>query len=534
MMPHEYHQLIDQLLHLETPPQATREANPVFLASLALLRGARPPRLDRGFTCCELFAGQGLGATMAASVFPKASFWVVSSSPVNVAVGKEIASQAGIENVQHLHAELGSEGDELENLDIPPCDFLCIHEAHFLGGNAGLRRLLPFVQRTLAPGGLCSIGYQSLPGMHEEMQIRLLLRQLVANGEGGLETRLKNALAQARGICRAAGLMERTPQLAPMLDRLENSLSPQIARELLHPHWQPFSFLELNRTLESTGLRHLGQAALHYDIPSLLMPQEKLEAYTPHDGTPLGENLKGLLAAQTIRYDVFHKGAPFMSNMEHGLNLGQLFFARLTPASQRIYEAPTAHGTVQLQPELVDPVYNVLEQGGASYAQMLEAMPQNGNAPELLYQIVALLVDTGQLHPMLPLDEAPMRSLLLDRLLLERFIMDNSYSFSLAPRLGGGMHLGWETQTMRLISHSGEQDPQKAAQMLLDQMDSTGRQLIEEGRPLSDPQQRLNKAMDLWKEFKEQTLPLLEFLQGPVPQEMQQDAMEGIDSMQRQ
>lgn len=530
MMPREFHQVIDQLLHLETPPQATREANPVFLASLALLRGARPPRLDRGFTCCELFAGQGLGATMAASVFPQATFFVVSPSAVNVAVGKEIASQAGIENVQHLHGGL----DELENLDIPPCDFLCIHEAHFLGGQAGVSRLLPFLQRTLAPGGLCSIGYQSLPGMHEELQIRQLLRQLVVHGDGGLENRLKNALAQARGICRAAGLMERTPQLAAMLDRLENTLSPHIARELLHPQWQPLYFHELNSALESTGLRHLGQAALHYDVPSLLMPQDKLETYTPHDGAPLGEYLKGLLAAQTIRYDVFHKGAPYMGNMEHGLNLGQLFFARLTPASQRIYEAPTPHGMVQLQPELVDPVYTVLEQGGASYAQMLEAMPQNENAPELLYQIVALLVDTGQLHPMLPLDEAPMRSLLLDRLLLERFIMENSYSFSLSPKLGGGMHLGWETQTMRLIRHSGEQDPQKAAQMLLEQMDATGRQLIQDGQPLSDPQQRLNKAMELWQEFQQQTLPLLEFLQGPAPQDMQQDVMEGIDSTQPQ
>lgn len=530
MTSNSFDTVIDQLLHLELPPQTTREANPLFLASLAMLRGARPPRLDKGFTCCELFAGQGLGATMAASVFSNASFYVLSPTPVNVVVGRDIAAQAGIENVHHLQAGL----DDLQSQDIPPCDYICVHDAQYLGGPSGLGRLVPFLQRILAPGGMASISYHALPGMQEEMQIRQLLRRLVSKGQGDLDERLKTALKEARSICNAAGIMERLPQVAAMLERLEAGISPLMARELLHPDWQPLHFEDVNRAMENAGMRHLGQAALHYDIPSLLMSEERLKAFRPHENSPHAEYLKGLLAAQTMRYDVFHKGMPFMSPMEQGLSLSELTFARLMPFSQRTYEVPTPHGTVQLQPELVDPVYNALEQGSASYGQLMDVMSRSESSPELLYQVVAMLVDAGQLHPMLPLEEAPTRCVLLDRLLLERFIIENSYSISVAARLGGGMQLSWETQAMRLIQLSGGEDPENAVEQLLEQMENSGRRLVENGAPLNDPQKRRAKAKELWQEFLQETLPLLEFLQGPMPQEMQQQLLQNMEAMQRQ
>jgi len=512
MRPRTYDQAIEQLLRLETPPQTTREANPVFLAAAALLRGLRPPRLDRPFVCCEVFAGQGLGAVMSAAVFPEAQFHVVTAVAASAALGRDFARSAGLENVHHHHSGVSG----LDSLDIPPCDFLCLHDLQYLGGEAGLKRLGAFLQRVLAPGGLCSVSYQALPGMHEELPVRQLLRQLVENGEGSLEARLKNAVSQARGICKVSRLSQTMPQLDAMLDRLEAGISPRLARELLHPDWQPLYFHQVHETFRAAGLQHMGQAALHYDIPPLLMPAERLEAYAPHDGTATGEYLKGLLAAQTMRYDVFHNGAPHMAGAEHALNLAELQFARLTPGSQRLYEVPTPHGMVQLQPELVDPLYQVLEPGSASYGQLLEALPQQQNTPELLHQLMAILVDAGQLHPLLPLEQAPPRALLLDRILLERFITDPTYSFSVAPRLGGGMHLSWETQAMRLIQHSQPPSNEVAAGFFLEQVASAGRQLMQDGRPLEDQKRRQAQAVELWQSFCRETAPLLEFLQGPA------------------
>lgn len=530
MLPRTYHQALKQLMQLEAPPQTTREANPVFLSARALLRGLRPPRLDHPFVSCEVFAGQGLEATMSATVFPKAHFHVVSDSPASVALGREIARTAGVENVQHMLGGL----EDLENLDIPPCDFLCLHDMHYLGGPEALARLKPFLQRCLAPGGLLSVSYQALPGMHDEMQVRLLLRQLTANGQGDLDNRLKIAVKQARTICKTSRLSERLPQVDAMLERLERGMSSQMARELLHPDWQPLYFHQPLQTFQDAGLHYMGQAALHYDIPPLLMSAEKLEAYAPHDGTPTGEYLKGLLAAQTVRYDVYHNGAPQLKSVEHGLLLGGMQFARLTPPSQRLYEAPTPHGTVQLQPELVDPVYAALEQGSATYAQMLEAIPQQDNAPQLMHQVISMLVDAGQLHPMINMEEMPLRALFLDRVLLERFIVDNAYNFAMAPRLGGGMQLSWETQAMRLIEHSGVQSDEEAATFFLQQMENAGRQLLQEGRPLEDPQLRQAQALRLWQEFRQETLPLLEFLQGPEPREASQEKLQAQGTAEMQ
>lgn len=506
---------LQELLQLERPPQTPREANPLFISSVALLRGIRPPRLNKAFTCCELFAGQGLSSSMAAAVFPEATFYALDSTAVNVAVGRDIAAQAELENVQHIHAGL----DDLEQQKLPPCDFICVHEAHFLGGVEGLRRLAVFLERTLAPGGLCSISYHALPGMQEEQRLRDLLRQLVRQGQGNLESRIKSALQQVRNIYQASGILEQTPMLATLLERLQKGLSPHMARELLHPDWQPLGFLEVNDVFEAAGMRHLGQAALHYDFPSLLMSKERLEAYAPHDGTPLGEHLKGLLSVQTLRYDVFHNGAPSMSSMEHGLALAELAFARLIPSGRMVYELPTPHGMVQLERELVDPVFRALEQGAATYAQMLQALAQEQHSPELLHQIVAMLVDSGQLHPMLLMETAPLRALLLDRVLLERFILENGYSVAVTPRLGAGLQLTWETQTMRLIQQGAGEDTEAAIQVFMEQLQAYGRQLIHEGRPLEDPEEIRAQVGRMWQEFTEETSPLLDFLQGPEPKE---------------
>ena len=80
-------------------PGYFRETSPAWLTWICLLRGRRPPRLDNGFTYCDLGCGSGFGVTALAATHPHGRFWGFDFNPAHVAEGRELARVAGIGNL---------------------------------------------------------------------------------------------------------------------------------------------------------------------------------------------------------------------------------------------------------------------------------------------------------------------------------------------------------------------------------------------------------------------------------------------------
>lgn len=506
-----YEQELQACIYAQRPPQMPREANPVCISLLAVMNGLRPPRLDRPFSYCELFAGQGFGATLAAASFPDSTFHSIDPAPVNTIIGKDIARSAGVANVHHHQADLAG----LHALELPPCDFLFVHEAHFLNGMHGGALLAKRLRSLLAPGGLCCVSYQCLPGAHEEVLLRQLLRQLVAYGKGDLEQRLNDALRHARAIVSAVpGGLEQKPGLKLFLDIMERGISPLMARELLHPGWQPFYHDQVQALLGESGLQYAAQLPLHHDFASLLLNKSGLEAYSPHAGTPVGESLKGLFAHQIVRQDMYHNGAPRMTPFEHRAMLGSTLFTLLVPPQNVCFDINTAHGTVSLDRELVTPLVERLRMGSASYDALLECLPPHEHESDLLLRILAMLIDSGQAHPLVSWETSSHAAMRLDRELLRRFAVDQSYCAAVTPRLGGGVALTWETQVLRMIMNQEDITPEQGIEVFLQSLENAGREFVQNGEAVKAPQLRQQQATLLWREFEERTMPLLRFLQG--------------------
>ncbi|MDR0439762.1 MAG: class I SAM-dependent methyltransferase [Candidatus Accumulibacter sp.] len=405
-----------------------RELTPVWLATVATALGHRAPDLSASYTWCELGCGPGLTTLIAAAANPGGSFYAVDFDAAAIARARALAEEAGLGNAHFLHmsfADLAGAGGET----LPPLDFLVSHGVLSWISPENRRAVWRIVERWLKPGGLACFAYMSQPGSAPLMAMQRVLRRLAETAQDA-----QTALSGGLGLLRAlrdggAGQFVVSPDLGAQLEQLAKEPPDYLAHEFLGEYWEPLHAADVIAALAQTGAGFLGSATPLENIDAVSIPARAQPAIAALMDVPLRETAKDIARNQSLRRDLYQRGAHALSVAEHRAALETLRFAALPGAPKAgALRFDTRIGPVDGPAEMFSPLLSALSDGRPKTFRELMALPAYAGNGGIVNQACQMLMWAGILHPCPPRAPADAAAAQALNRVLERELADCIWS----------------------------------------------------------------------------------------------------------
>lgn len=246
---------------------AIRLTHPSRLCAVARLLGLDPAPVETA-RVLEVGCAEGGNLLPMAASLPRARFVGIELSEGQVAIGKERARLAGIENVDWIQADLSEVADELG-----PFDYAVAHGLYSWVPDEVQEKLLALFGRTLAPHGVAYVSYNVYPGWHTRRMVREMLLYHLRGVEGEAR-RVAEARRFVTLLAGAEGIVDE-PLRAILAEEGEWMLElsdGHFFHEVLEPDNRPCLFGDFVARVERNGLAYLGEARLAGMVPGRLNP----------------------------------------------------------------------------------------------------------------------------------------------------------------------------------------------------------------------------------------------------------------------
>jgi SAM-dependent methyltransferase len=489
-----------------------REQSPVWIDLCAAFHGSRPRgTAGEARRYLELGCGQGVNLCLIAALHPQAEFVGIDFNPHHIAHAQQLARAAGLANVRFL------EGDFLQLAQDPTSlgvfDWITAHGIVSWIPPAVHAALAKLVGACLQPGGVYYTSYNTLPGWLSAMPIQHLLRLWqVREGLASL-TAIDQGRERLLALIEAkAAMAQALPTLRARLEKFPQQAKNYLVQEYLHDNWFPFWFDEMHAALSPHKLEFLGSAtAGEWYLPAML-PEAFKQVLAAYPDPVERQVMLDVLVNQSFRRDLWVKGKDPLWPGEQRPRLleARLVLLSLPPAPQAGEEAKrfayqTAIGEVVGKPEVYAPLYEALQSGPKSIAELIKAGGQN--LPSTL-QAVSLMLHAGHAAPYAPpKDTRPAQA--LNRALAQAVAHGAPYNYLVAPA-GGYVITASDTQLMLLAAWQrtkGAAQPEALGEALAQNLAALGKGLKEGEQPLTTVEAMRPKAQALAAEFLNNTLP---------------------------
>ena len=231
------------------------EAHPDRLAVVATLFGMTPPPVATA-RVLELGCASGGNLIPMALALPEARFVGVDRSARQVAEGRALIEQLGLDNIELREMSLADVGE-----DVGTFDYILCHGVYSWVLPADQEAILALCRRDLAPEGVALVSHNCYPGWHARQAVREMMAFHVRS--------IAEPLERAR---QARAFLERLAQAAPDRDSLHTRLLRQEAERLrgqsdaylLHEHLEaenrPVAVHDFAARAAAHGLQYLGDA----------------------------------------------------------------------------------------------------------------------------------------------------------------------------------------------------------------------------------------------------------------------------------
>jgi SAM-dependent methyltransferase len=379
-----------------------RELTPVWLVATVTALGYRAPGLCTPYTWCELGCGPGLTTLIAAATNPGGSFYAVDFDAAAIARARALAKEAGIGNAHFLRmsfADLAHAGGET----LPPLDFIVSHGVLSWISPGNRQALLRIVERWMKPGGLACFAYMSQPGSAPLMAMQRVLRRLAETTEDAAA-----ALAEGLELLRAlrdggAGQFVVSPDLGARIGQLAKEPPGYLAHEFLGEYWEPLHVADVIASFARTGASFLGSATPLENIDAVSIPAGAQPAISAIRDVALRETAKDIARNQSLRRDIYQRGAQPLSVAEHRAALEAMRFAALPGAPRAgALRFDTRIGPIDGPAEMFSPLLAALADGKPKTFRELMALPAYAGNGGIVNQAAQTLMWAGILHPCLP------------------------------------------------------------------------------------------------------------------------------------
>lgn len=401
---------------VDYPALFHRETSPVWLEAAATAIGQRAPDPARPFRYLDLGCGSGLTIALLAAANPGGSFVGVDLNPRHIAQARDYAAllpnlsfiRAGFEDLLASPAGPLSDG---------PFDFIVSHGVYSWiapEDQAALRRI---VQRHLAPGGLCYLHYTSHPGQSVFAGAHAMLRRIADVTPGDSATKIIHGRAFMAALGKGgAGYLQEYPAVGHLLAQ-ESEDAAYLAHDLLARHWSALHSADVIEEMDAAGCAFVGSANVLDNVDALSLPAAAAPLIGRIADLKARETARDLARNQSARRDIYRNGLEGLRPEDYREALGRQSYCAL-PGLRRSGDLviETRIGPVSVSAAMVDPVRALLAQGPANFARIAAAHAGNP-PPGLLVHALLMLVDAGEIHPIIEHRDASEGAFRLNRLL---------------------------------------------------------------------------------------------------------------------
>lgn len=486
-----------------------RELTPAILAYSGLTQGKRTPSPDTPLTYCELGSGMGLTTNLLAAANPNITFYATDFIPAHIAESRRLAAEAGTTNVHFFDQSFQ---EFVNEPSLPEFDVISLHGIYSWITIENRQAIVDFLRRKLKPGGLVYVSYNTL-GWATAMPMREMMYRFGQSVGGSSPKRLNSALDFMDKLVETnARYFIANPGLKPRLESIKKLDRSYLAHEYFNEAWTLMYHGDVATEFAEAKLSYLGSAHLldHVDVINFTEPQQQLLRSV--EDLTLREMVRDFLTGQQFRRDIFVKGAATLTTREVQSSWMDQRFALSTYKADVPMKVTTLQGEAKLQPEVYEPIIEVLSTGPKTFRELLQApqvAPQGG---QKVQQAVTILVGSGNLQPC-PKSKGEAarktRTKAFNDAIFERAQDGAAINFVASPVTGGGVSLGRFQQLFLLCRQRKIADP---PQFIWNTLSSQGQRLVRDGTPIDSAEETIAEIRKDYEEFTTKRLGVLEQL----------------------
>ncbi|MCL6247703.1 class I SAM-dependent methyltransferase [Acinetobacter sp. ANC 4945] len=385
------------------PTFVHRQAMPVWLSSLAQLKGNQAPDLQKPYRYLELGCAMGIHLNLTAAANPMGHFVGVDFNAQQLLVAKEGIQSTNIQNLEFIHASF----EQLEQQDLEPFDFIVTHGVWSWISDENQKTLLRIIDKFLKPNGLVYCSYMSYPGAAELSSVQKLMSEMSKNLKGNSAEKAVQSLSFVQKLGQQqVGIFTQIPSLNQTLANLAQDKPNYIAHDFLSEHWQPQHSADMIRAFGKQHLSFITGAniAEHIDAVSLKPEVQKLIQSLPL--VTLQETARDIALNSLQRQDIYIKNRKKLSATEFEKALSQIKFGVMphAPVHKSLSNNPKIGRVHDILP-ICEYILKLLEKQDLSLLEMAQSLKLNIQ-PLQLRDILLILVWAGYIHPLNPETQA--------------------------------------------------------------------------------------------------------------------------------
>jgi SAM-dependent methyltransferase len=461
-------------------------------------------------TYCELGCGQGFTTNLLAAANPHIEFYANDFNPSHIVGARELAAEAGIQNVHFFEQSFA---EFLNEPALPDFDIIALHGIFSWISVENRATIVEFIRRKLKPGGLTYISYNTLPGQAASAPLRHLI-YLTAKDRGH---------SSAVGISQALSLIDRILATNPVYLRMNPAVKKRIeafkeedqrylVHEYLNENWTSLYYSDVAEILKGAKLDYVGPATLLDYVDAINIFPEQQQVLVEIENPTLREVVRDFMINRRFRQDVFVKGT--IPILQHKLNevwLG-LRFALSTPRTGVPITVTTYQLEYTLEPERYEPILDAFAKGPCTVWQLLEVQRVAELGWKSLREALIVLVGAGHLQPCLGASgdsERAERTKTFNSMVIERAQSSSELSFLASPKVGGGIEVDRISQLFLLGRERKDPDVPRFVWTVLAKF---GQRLARNGETLESDEENLAELREQYDKFTNDRFLLLEQL----------------------
>ena len=279
------------------PALSHPETHPGTLGAAARCYGIVSPALADASRVLEIGCASGHNLLPLAERFPDSTFVGIDFSDSAIRQAQRAAKAAGLENITFEHADLKDWKAPDE-----PFDFIIAHGMLSWISDEGKAALLDRIAGSLAPSGLASISYNTLPGWALRKEAAAMLPAL---GDLHPENKGLDSLLATLEATAAASDTAYSQQLAAIYRDMRRKGPDILPFDDLAPLCDPLHFGQVLAWAGQRNLRYLGESAMSDNLPPNLSP-DSLERLKPLEKNPvLLQQTVDLISGRAHRVSLF-------------------------------------------------------------------------------------------------------------------------------------------------------------------------------------------------------------------------------------
>ena len=489
---------------------------PTALRYVAMLNRVAPPRVAERFRYLELGCGLGRSLTTLAAANPDGDFIGVDINPEHTREVARDIEAGGLTNARIITSDFAHLPDDVNNLD-----FITLHGVWSWVAPAVRDDILRIAHDRLAPGGLLLVSYNAMPGWAHLQPIRGILRQYAALRKGDSAQRVSDAVAYLDYMREhKAKYFVDNPGAATYVDTIRGQDARYLAHEYLNEHWTSFYFAEVAGQFAGAGLTFTGSLPVHTNFWDLCVAPGFQDLFRTTTDRLVTEAHKDFCANTMFRWDLYSKQPRFLPDISDRLREGDDLWYRVSrPGITLPLSVNLGIVTSTVQGQLYETLLGMLSGKGMRLSEIVADPRCRPAGPA----DIARAVDAGVAMRLFDIAREPMHAaaaaaepasgryeipIAFNRAILARELFGGRGVPMASPLTGSALTLG--DLDAAILSEWIAAGPDGLPARIDALMTSRQRVINHDGKPITDPTERLARLGTACTSFAATVMPRLE------------------------